>query len=123
LGLLLSRSESTIARRIPDIVEPVGTLFINAIRMTVIPLVVSLVIVGIAGADARAIGQMGVRALLTALALLCASALVGALTAPPFFDHLSLDPAAVASLRARAALAVGTAGPLESARRAPGFAQ
>jgi proton glutamate symport protein len=46
LGLLLSRSESTIARRVPDVVEPVGTLFINAIRMTVIPLVVSLVIVG-----------------------------------------------------------------------------
>jgi len=123
LGLLLSRSDSTIAGRVPDVVEPIGTLFINAIRMTVIPLVVSLVIVGIAGADARSLGRMGGRGLLAAVALLCASALVGAVSAPPFFDRLSLDPTAIASLRARAALAVAAGGTVENARRAPGLAQ
>ena len=122
-GLLLSRSDAGIARRIPDMVEPVGTLFINAIRMTVIPLVVSLVIVGIASADARALGRLGGRALLTAFLLLCASALVGALIAPPVFARLSLDPAAVETLRARAAVALGSSAAADNARRVPGFAQ
>ena len=33
-----------------DWVTPIGTIWVNAIRMTVVPLVVSLVITGVAGA-------------------------------------------------------------------------
>jgi len=120
LGLLASRSTSPLARRAVELVEPVGTLFINAIRMTVIPLVVSLVIVGIASADGRAIAKLGTRVLVAALLLLCASALVGAIIAPPVFARLPLDPAAVATLRERAAAALGTTDP---SRRMPGVAQ
>ena len=37
-----------------DWLTPIGTIWVNAIRMTVIPLVVSLVIIGVAGAtDSR----------------------------------------------------------------------
>jgi proton glutamate symport protein len=43
-----------------DWLAPIGTIWVNAIRMTVIPLVVSLVITGVAGAsDLRAIGRLG----------------------------------------------------------------
>lgn len=87
--------------RVVAVIEPAGTLFVNAIRMTVVPLVFSLVVVGIAGADAPAIARMGGRALLVAFLFLCLSGLVGALVAPPVFSRLALDPAAVASLRAR----------------------
>src|ERR1051325_1900635 len=56
-----------------DAVAPVGTLWVNAIRMTVIPLVISLLITGVASAaDIKAIGRIGGRTLLTfLLPLLC----------------------------------------------------
>jgi proton glutamate symport protein len=53
-----------------DWLAPIGTIWVNAIRMTVIPLVVSLVITGIAGAtDIRAIGRLGTTTLVTFLLL------------------------------------------------------
>lgn len=60
-----------------DAIAPVGTVWINAIRMTIIPLVMSLLITGVAGAaDLRAIGRIGGRSLLTFFALLLGTALV-----------------------------------------------
>ena len=41
VGLLLSTTDPALARGVVAVVEPVGTLFVNAIRMTVIPLVVA----------------------------------------------------------------------------------
>jgi Na+/H+-dicarboxylate symporter len=60
-----------------DAITPIGTVWINAIRMTIIPLVVSLVITGVAGAaDLRAIGRIGGRSLLTFVLLLIGTALI-----------------------------------------------
>src|SRR5690348_15129202 len=107
-GLLLSRSAPDRMERIVSVVEPFGTLFVNGIRMTVVPLVVSLVIVGIAGADSTRIARVGGRALLAALGFLCLSGIVGALIAPPVFARLSIDATAIATLRSRAAAALGS---------------
>ena len=120
-GLLLSRASAATIERVLGYVEPFGTLFVNAIRMTVVPLVVSLVVVGIAGADATRIARMGGRALLVAIVFLCLSGLVGALIAPPVFAHLSIEPTAVLALRARATSAFGATA--EAARRAPSLLQ
>lgn len=60
-----------------DAIAPVGTLWVNAIRMTVVPLVVSLLITGIASvADIRAIGRMGGRTIVVFIALLAGMAAV-----------------------------------------------
>jgi Na+/H+-dicarboxylate symporter len=91
--------------------------------MTVIPLVVSLVIVGIAGADATRIARVGGRALLVAIVFLCLSGLAGALIAPPVFARLAIDPSAIAALRARGATAFGATIAADAARRTPGFLQ
>lgn len=109
-GLLLSRTGAATSERVIAYVEPFGTIFVNAIRMTVIPLVVSLVVVGIAGADASRVARMGTRALVVAFVLLCLSGLMGAVLAPIAFSRLRIDPVAIAALRARAAgaLASGT---------------
>lgn len=119
-GLLLSRASGTTAERLTGYIEPFGTLFVNAIRMTVIPLVMSLIIVGIAGADARRVARLGTRALMIALGFLCVSAIVGASVAPPIFSRLALDESTAANLRARATLAVGSGAP-DAARHVPGF--
>ncbi len=76
-GVLIAASGSEALLRATDAIVPIGTLWINAIRMTVIPLVVSLLITGVAGAaDLRAIGRLGGRSLLTFLALLVGTAIV-----------------------------------------------
>ena len=55
-GIAISLTDSSALRTIAFGIEPVGTLFINAIRMTVIPLVVGSLLVGVASMpDARAL--------------------------------------------------------------------
>ncbi|MBM4191430.1 MAG: cation:dicarboxylase symporter family transporter, partial [Gemmatimonadetes bacterium] len=65
LGLPLAGAEAGPGVVVLRGLEPVGTLFINAIRMTVIPLVVSSLIVGVTSApDPRTVGRIGARAIL-----------------------------------------------------------
>jgi proton glutamate symport protein len=103
-------------------IEPLGSIFINAIRMTVVPLVVASLIVGVAGApDARAIGRVGWRALVLFVILVLAGAVFGAIVAQPILARL-IDPASASALSA------GSAGDLagaarEGAQRLPTFAQ
>jgi len=102
--------------------EPLGTLWVNAIRMTVIPLVVSLLIVGVASvSDMSKIGRMGVRTLTCFILLLLMTATLAVIIVPPIFTLLQIDPASSASLRA-AESAAGTAGTL-STRQLPTFGQ
>ncbi len=74
-GIALSGNASLA--RAADFIAPVGTLWVNAIRMTVIPLVVSLLITGVASAaDVRSIGRLSGRTLLVFLMLLAIVAVV-----------------------------------------------
>jgi Na+/H+-dicarboxylate symporter len=76
-GILIAVTGNASLLHAADTIVPIGTLWINAIRMTVIPLVVSLLITGVAGAaDLRAIGRMGGRSLLTFFVLLVGTAIV-----------------------------------------------
>lgn len=99
-------------RAIGSAVELVGTLWINAILMTIIPLVVSKLVVSIAGADnASAVGRAGWHALALFVGLLTATAAAAILVVPPIFAWLPIDPAASASLRAGVAAAVPSVPP------------
>mgnify|MGYP002063937595 CR=1 FL=1 len=62
-GVFLAPAESGAPATIVAWIEPVGALWVNAIRMTVIPLVGSLLVVGIVGTDVRAVGRIGTRAI------------------------------------------------------------
>ena len=76
-GVLIAASGNEQLLRAADAIVPIGTVWINAIRMTVIPLVVSLLITGVAGAaDLRAIGKLGGRSLVTFFLLLVGTAVV-----------------------------------------------
>jgi len=60
-----------------DAIAPIGTLWVNAIRMTVIPLVFSLLITSVASvADIRLIGRLGRRTLLVFVLLIAGTAAV-----------------------------------------------
>jgi Na+/H+-dicarboxylate symporter len=89
LGMLIAASGNATLVRAADALTPLGTLWVNAIRMTVIPLVVSLLITGVASAtDVKAIGRLGVRTLLTFIALIIATAIVIMPAAPALFALL-----------------------------------
>ena len=91
LGALVAALGSAPLLRAADAIAPVGTLWVNAIRMTVIPLVVSLLITGVASAtDVTAIGRIGGRTLVVFGLLLAATAVVVMLLAPPLFGLLPL---------------------------------
>jgi proton glutamate symport protein len=75
--------------RVADGIAPIGTLWVNAIRMTVIPLVVSLIITGVASAsDVKAIGRLGGRTLLVFGLLLVGTAIIVMPFAPALFSLL-----------------------------------
>lgn len=122
LGVGISIADSPALDRLVPLIEPLGTLWINAIRMTVVPLVVGSIIVGVTSApDARTIGRIGSRALLFFIITLTVAAIFAALVAPPMLAQIPLDPAAIASLRESAATATSAAS--ESLKRIPTFAQ
>ena len=102
-------------------IEPLGSIFINAIRMTVVPLVVASLVVGVAGAsDARAIGRVGWRALVLFVALVLAGAVFGAIVAQPILTRM-IDPGTAGALAGSAGELAGAA--QEGAQRLPTFAQ
>lgn len=112
VGLAVAAAGGDVARMSIALIEPIGTLFVNAIRMTVIPLVVSSLVVGIAtSGGGNIVARIGGRGLIVFILILIASGLVGALVGPPILSRLTLDPAAVASVRASAG---GTVGDLAS---------
>ena len=75
--LAIAASGNATLLRAADAVAPIGTLWVNAIRMTVIPLVVSLLITGVASAaDVTAVGRLGGRTLLVFVLLLVGVAIV-----------------------------------------------
>lgn len=103
VGLAIAAAGGDVARISIAAVEPVGALFVNAIRMTVVPLVVSSLVVGIAtSGGGNVVARIGGRGLIVFILILIASGLVGALVGPPILSRLTLDPAAVASVRASA---------------------
>lgn len=102
-GLVIAASDSPALRALPAYVEPIGTIWANAIRMTVIPLVVSLLITAIA-ADRKtgAVAKLGGRAVGLMLVMAAATATFAALVGPPLMSLLRIDPAAAESMRAGA---------------------
>jgi proton glutamate symport protein len=100
IGVVVAAAPSPALRSLAAALEPVGTVWVNAIRMTVIPLVVSLLIATIAEEnDLRAVGVLGARAVALFALLLTALALATFLAAPPLFALLKIDATSAASLR------------------------
>jgi proton glutamate symport protein len=99
-GAALAAAESRWLDPIVSTLEPIGTMWINAVRMTIIPLVISMIVVAIASSDSlRSMGRLGGSALLFFLLAMAGIALLTAVVAPPLLSGLNIDPAAAASLR------------------------
>ncbi len=92
LGMLASTSGSPVLLSMVRFVEPAGTVFVNAIRMAVIPLVVACLIVGIVSiGDERSLTRLGVRSLLVVFGLALSAAGCATLVAAPVPARLDIN--------------------------------
>ncbi|MBL0001924.1 MAG: cation:dicarboxylase symporter family transporter [Sphingomonadales bacterium] len=102
-GILLGVVAGT---RFVDVADVIGTLWLNGLRMTVVPLVVALLITGIAQtADAARAGRLAGRAVLTMLAILWSSSLLAAFMIPTLLMLFPMPEGAADALK----LALGSA--------------
>ena len=119
IGLALAGSQSAAAATLLAIAAPVGTIFINLIRMTVIPLVASMLVASVGSmAASGALGRAGVRAAAVAIVLLVVAALGTVLVAQPVLARVHIDQAAALALRGPAA-----ASAVSAPAATPGLAQ
>ena len=121
-GIGIASSNNEALRGIVRWIEPLGTVFINAIRMTVIPLVVGSLISGVAATpDLSSIGRIGRKAIVFYVVTLFMAAIFAAVVGPIAFSTITIDPVAVEALRASTAEAAARAS--ETARTVPTFSQ
>jgi len=108
---LIRAAHSPSLLGIASLVEPIGLLWLGAIRMTVVPLVVSLLFASVASdSSASELGRIGIATLGAFVALLVFSAVVALLIARPLIDDMKLTADVSASMRATA-----SAGAVEAA--------
>ncbi|MBI3403167.1 MAG: dicarboxylate/amino acid:cation symporter [Acidobacteria bacterium] len=109
IGLALAGASPSVSAPINAFLAPVGTIFVNLIRMTVIPLVASMLIAsaGRMGASG-ALGRVGARAMAIAIALLAVATAVSVAVAIPVLDRVQIDQAAAMALRGPVADAAGS---------------
>ena len=90
IGLLLAWMAPETGQRVAAVAQPIGKLWLNALQMTVVPLVGTLVVLGVSTArDAAASGRIARRAIIIFLVVLICAATFAAIAAPAF---LSLMP-------------------------------
>jgi proton glutamate symport protein len=81
-GIVLAPADVGLAATVVTWVEPIGQLWVNAIRMTVIPLLVSLLLGGIVSAGSGTVARIGGRTLAWFVGLIAATATLAGLTGP-----------------------------------------
>lgn len=122
LGSLAAASGSPSVLRVVSIIEPLGTLWVNAIRMTVVPLVIAVLITGVAtGIGSRSLGRLGARALITFATLLVIGGAIALVIAPPVLAKIPLTPDVIDRLRASATTAASST--VTAVQGLPTFAQ
>jgi proton glutamate symport protein len=115
-GIVVARIAPQQAGQFADVADPIGALWLNGLKMTIVPLVVALLITGIAQtAEAARSGQMATRTLAWIVGLMTFSAIMGAILTPFFLGLLPIPTEAVAALR-------GTLGAKADVATVPGFA-
>lgn len=111
-GLLLAWWDTGAATRVADVVQPVGRLWLNALQMTVVPLVAALVVLGVNTArDAAASGRTARRAIVCFLVLLAIGAALAATAAPLLLSLVPRPEGLAESLRAAEPAQVGLSVP------------
>lgn len=98
LGLTLAGHDGPAVTAVVAVLTAIGGVFVDLIRMTAMPLVVSLVIASVGATTAGGVGRTGLRATLLGLTLLVAACVGTMLVAEPVLRGVAADPAALGAL-------------------------
>lgn len=113
VGLVLAASAPALALQAASIAKPVGTIWLNALQMTIVPLVMGLLIVGVAQTtDAAASGRIARRTLTWFLALATAAAAFAAVFVPFLLSFAPHSPELMQALQAAGSTPAAPAGSL-----------
>ena len=100
LGLALTSAAPAAAASVLVIATPIGTVFVNLIRMTVIPLVMSMLVANVGAMTAsQSLGRAGTRAAIIAITMLVITAVATVVVASPVLARLHIDQTAAMALR------------------------
>ena len=100
IGLLLAWISPDAGATVAGIAQPIGKLWLNALQMTVVPLVGTLVVLGVSTArDAAASGRIARRAIVIFLVVLTFAATFAAIAAPAFLSLMPHSPALMEALK------------------------
>jgi Na+/H+-dicarboxylate symporter len=103
VGALLAAANNPALLQVVPALEPIGSLWLAALRMTVIPLIVSMLITGIvSAAETAATGRVATRAIALFLIGLTAAGILSAVLMPLLLTWWPVDPQAALALRASA---------------------
>ena len=117
IGLLVADANAAWVGPSVAIAQPIGTIWLNALQMTIIPLVVSLLVIGIAAtAEAARASRLAARALTIFILFLWISSALAAFLTPLFLTLWPLAPESGNALRT----ALGGSAP---AGEVPGFGE
>lgn len=101
LGLVGATNAPTLSTDLLYVADPIGTAWLNGLRMTVVPLVVSLLITGIAQtAQAARAGRLAGISLSWIVGVMVASGIFGALMTPLLLGLWPMPAEAAAALKA-----------------------
>lgn len=99
---LIGGDNRQVAWVIANVTEPVGALFLRLLLMTVVPLVFSSLVVGVAGiGDIRKLGRVGLKAFAYTLVISAISVLIGLTLANTIRPGERIDQATAAQLKER----------------------
>src|SRR4029079_12712582 len=87
VGGVIVATGSPAGRMLSEKIEPLGTMWVNGLRMTIVPLVMSLLVATLGSSEgARMFGTLGRRAVGIFLTMLVVIAIIGLIAAPPIYD-------------------------------------
>ena len=108
-GIAVSFAESGFLSTLPALIEPIGALWVNGIRMTVIPLLMALLVTAIAGQQSTGVvAKLGGKTISLFIILISIASFYTLIFAPPLLSLLNIDPAASENLLARTGTAAVT---------------
>lgn len=112
IGLFLAWFSPELGTRVAAVAQPIGKLWLNALQMTVVPLVATLVVLGVSNArDAAASGRTAKRAIIIFLVVLTLAATFAAIAAPLFLSWMPHSQELMEALKGTAGTATDVAAP------------
>lgn len=118
IGGLLRSSREAVSDPVLQVANVIGRIWLDALTMTVIPLIVALMVTAVAkGADAARTGRVAGKSIAWFAALYIVSAVLGAIVTPLLLELFPLSAATAQSLKA----GIAAIDPTETATPIPGI--